>query len=73
MEDTELSITATVTTACKYTVASNLSYKQEGNRQKEVSFFDMTTWTCLAEVCRKYLKKGLGVPSSGSAKGAGST
>jgi len=53
-------------------VASNRFYKQEEELQKEVSCFDMTTWMRLAEVCREYLTKGLGVPSSGSAKGAGS-
>ncbi len=29
--------------------------------QKEVSFFDVSTWARLAEVCGEYLKKGRGV------------
>jgi single-strand DNA-binding protein len=38
-------------------VASNRFYKQEEEMQKEVSFFEVSTWTRLAEVCREYLKK----------------
>ena len=34
---------------CKFTVAANRFYKQEEEIQKEVSFFDVTTWTRLAE------------------------
>jgi single-strand DNA-binding protein len=36
---------------CKFTVASNRFYKQEEEQQKEVSYFGVTTWTRLAEVC----------------------
>jgi single-strand DNA-binding protein len=46
---------------CKFTVASNRFYKQEEELQKEVSYFDVTTWTRLAGVCGEYLKKGRGV------------
>ena len=35
--------------------------KQDDQLQKEVSFFDVSTWTRLAEVCGEYLKKGRGV------------
>jgi single-strand DNA-binding protein len=36
--------------------------------QKEVSFFDVSNWTRLAEVCGEYLKKGRGVRVVGRLK-----
>jgi single-strand DNA-binding protein len=38
-------------------VASNRFFKQEEEMQKEVSFFEVSTWARLAEVCGEYLKK----------------
>ena len=32
---------------CKFTVACYRSYKQDDEFQKEVSYFDVTTWTLL--------------------------
>jgi len=49
-------------------VASNRFYKQEEEMQKEVSFFEVSTWTRLAEVCGEYLKKGRGVRVVGRLK-----
>ena len=46
---------------CKFTVACNRFFKQDEETQKEVSYFDITTWLRLAEVCGEYLKKGRGV------------
>ena len=46
---------------CKFSVASNRFFKQEEEMQKEVSYFDVSTWARLAEVCGEYLKKGRGV------------
>jgi len=42
-------------------LASNRFFKQDEETQKEVSFFEITTWSRLAEVCGEYLKKGRGV------------
>ena len=53
---------------CKFTVACNRSFKQDDQLQKEVSFFDVSTWTRLAEVCGEYLKKGRGVRVVGRLK-----
>ncbi len=53
---------------CKFTVASNRFFKQEQETQKEVSYFDVTTWARLAEVCGEYLKKGRGVRVVGRLK-----
>jgi single-strand DNA-binding protein len=51
-----------------FTVACNRAFKQDDQLQKEVSFFDVSTWTRLAEVCAEYLKKGRGVRVVGRLK-----
>ena len=61
VKDPELSYTSKGTAVCKFTVACNRSWKQDEEYQKEVSFFDVSAWTRLAEVCGEYLKKGRGV------------
>ena len=48
--------------------ASNRYFKQDEETQKEVSFFEVTTWSRLAEVCGEYLKKGRGVRVVGRLK-----
>jgi single-strand DNA-binding protein len=49
-------------------LASNRYFKQDEETQKEVSFFEVTTWARLAEVCGEYLKKGRGVRVVGRLK-----
>jgi single-strand DNA-binding protein len=68
VQDTELSYTPKGTAVCKFSVACNRSYKQDDEFQKEVSFFDVSTWMRLAEVCGEYLKKGRGVRVVGRLK-----
>jgi single-strand DNA-binding protein len=68
VRDPELSYTPKGTAVCKFTVACNRAYKQDEQLQKEVSFFDVSTWTRLAEVCGEYLKKGRGVRVVGRLK-----
>ncbi len=68
VKDPELSYTPKGTAVCKFTVASNRFFKQDQETQKEVSFFDVTTWARLAEVCGEYLKKGRGVRVVGRLK-----
>jgi single-strand DNA-binding protein len=68
VKDPELSYTSKGTAVCKFTVACNRAYKQDDQLQKEVSFFDVSTWTRLAEVCGEYLKKGRGVRVVGRLK-----
>lgn len=52
---------------CKFTVGSNRSYTNKaGEKVEESSFFDVTTWYKLAEVCSKYLHKGSRVLVSGN-------
>jgi single-strand DNA-binding protein len=66
--DPELSYTPKGTAVCKFSVACNRLYKQEEETQKEVSYFDVSTWTRLAEVCAEYLRKGRGVRVVGRLK-----
>ena len=44
-----------------FSVASNRFYKKEDETEKEVSFFDIETWSRLAQTCGEVLKKGRGV------------
>ena len=68
VRDPELSYTPKGTAMCKFSVACNRFFKQDQETQKEVSFFDVTTWARLAEVCGEYLKKGRGVRVVGRLK-----
>ena len=68
MKDTELTYTPKGTAVCKFSVACNRSFKQGDGFQKEVSYFDVSCWTRLAEVCGEYLKKGRGVRVVGRLK-----
>lgn len=66
--DPELRYTAKGTAVCRLSIACNRSYKQADQRQEEVSFFDVTTWSRLAEICAEYLVKGRGVRVVGRLK-----
>ena len=66
--DPELRYTAKGTAVCRFAIACNRSYKQEDQRQEEVSYFDVTTWARLAEICAEYLVKGRGVRVVGRLK-----
>ncbi len=68
VRDPELSYTPKGTAVCKFSVACNRAFKQDDQLQKEVSYFDVSTWTRLAEVCGEYLKKGRGVRVVGRLK-----
>jgi single-strand DNA-binding protein len=68
VRDPELSYTPKGTAVCKFSVACNRSFKQGEEYQKEVSFFDVSTWTRLAETCAEHLKKGRGVRVVGRLK-----
>ncbi len=68
VKDPELAYTPKGAPVCKFTVGCNRSWKQEEEYQKEVSFFDVSAWNRLAEVCGEYLKKGRGVRVVGRLK-----
>jgi single-strand DNA-binding protein len=68
VRDPELKHTPKGTALCTFSVASNRYYKQDDEFQKEVSFFDITAWTELAQNCAGQLKKGRGVRVIGRLK-----
>ncbi len=70
VKNPELRHTPKGTPVCTFSVASNRFYKQDQDEefQKEVSFFDITTWTELANNCANTLKKGRGVRVIGRLK-----
>lgn len=52
---------------CKFTIGSNRGFTNKaGERVEEPSFFDVTSWYKLAEICGKYLHKGSRVLVSGN-------
>ena len=64
----ELRYTPKGTPTCTLVLASNRSYKVEGERTEEVSFIETTTWGKLATVCDEHLKKGRGLRVVGRLK-----
>ncbi len=53
---------------CLFALASNRFYRQNEQTEKEVSFFDVETWSKLAQTCGDVLKKGRGVRVVGRLK-----
>jgi single-strand DNA-binding protein len=66
--DPDLRYTPKGAAVCSFCVACNRFYKQDDELQKEVSYFDVTTWNRQAEVCNEYLTKGRGVRVVGRLK-----
>lgn len=66
--DPDLRYTTRGTAVCTLVVASNRSYKVDGERHEEVSFIETTTWGKLANVCAEHLTKGRGVRVVGRLK-----
>lgn len=66
--DPMLAETPKGTPVCNFAVASNRFYRDNEELQKEVSFFDVETWSKLAERCAGTLKKGRGVRVVGRLK-----
>jgi single-strand DNA-binding protein len=68
VRDPEISYTPKGTPVCNFSIASNRYYKQGEELEQEVSYFDVTVWNRLAEVCKEYLAKGRGVREMGRLK-----
>ena len=60
--------TARETLVTSFSIASVRYFNSDGKIQSEASFFDIETWSKLAEKCRDTLKKGLGVRVVGRLK-----
>jgi single-strand DNA-binding protein len=56
------------TPVCTFSLASNRFYKQDSETEKEVSFFEVETWSKLAENCSNMGRKGRGVRVVGRLK-----
>ena len=68
VKDPLLRSTPKGTQVCTLRLASNRFYKQENGFEREVSFFDVETWSRLAEACYAKAKKGRGVRVVGRLK-----
>jgi single-strand DNA-binding protein len=66
--DPELTTTPKGTPVCTFSIGSNRYYKSDDEFQEEVSFFDVETWSRLAERCGDQLEKGRGVRVVGRLK-----
>ena len=66
--DPELRYTPQGTPTCTLVVASNRTYKLDGERVEEVSFIEAVTCGKLASVCAEHLSKGRGVRVVGRIK-----
>ncbi|MDR1240179.1 MAG: single-stranded DNA-binding protein [Treponema sp.] len=56
------------TPLCTFSLASNRFFKQDSGLEKEVSFFEVETWSHLAERCYNFGHKGRGVRVVGRLK-----
>jgi single-strand DNA-binding protein len=56
------------TQVCTFSLASNRFFRQDSGLEKEVSFFDVETWSKLAEHCYNLGRKGRGVRVVGRLK-----
>jgi single-strand DNA-binding protein len=68
VKDPLLRTTPKGTPVCTFCLASNRYYKQDSGYEKEVSFFNVQTWSKLAEICNNLGHKGRGVRVVGRLK-----
>lgn len=64
-KDPELSETSSGVKFCKFGIAVNRPFANSDG-EREVDFFNITTWRGQAEICARYLKKGKKVCVVGS-------
>jgi single-strand DNA-binding protein len=70
VKDPMLRSTPKGTQICTMSLASNRYYKQDSGFEKEVSFFEVESWSRLAEACYNKGRKGRGVRVVGRLKQA---
>ena len=68
VKDPESKTMAKGTLLCTFSIASNRYFRQDGKMQNEVSYFDVESWSKLAESCRNQGRKGRGVRVVGRLK-----
>jgi single-strand DNA-binding protein len=70
VRDPRLNATPKGTPVCTFSLASNRFFRQDAGLEKEVSFFDVETWSKLAQNCYNLGHKGRGVRVVGRLKQA---
>jgi single-strand DNA-binding protein len=68
VRDAETRVTPKGTTICTFPIASNRYYRQDSGTEKEVSFFNIESWSKLAESAGNLGRKGRGVRVVGRLK-----
>jgi single-strand DNA-binding protein len=68
VRDPQVRTTPKGTAVTTFSIASNRYFKQDDQLEKEVSFFDVETWSKLAETAGKLGRKGRGVRVVGRLK-----
>jgi single-strand DNA-binding protein len=68
VRDLDFRETPNGTPICTFAIASNRYFRREEQMEKEVSFFDVQTWSKLAERCKDFGQKGRGVRVVGRLK-----
>jgi single-strand DNA-binding protein len=68
VRDPEIHYTAKGTPVCTFSIASNRYFKQDSGMEKEVSYFNVETWSQLAESANNLGHKGRGVRVVGRLK-----
>ncbi|MDR1909369.1 MAG: single-stranded DNA-binding protein [Spirochaetaceae bacterium] len=68
VRDPILRTTPKGTRVCSFSIASNRYYKQDGNYEREVGFFDVECWGKLSEAVQNNGQKGRGVRVVGRLK-----
>lgn len=63
--DPESSVSSSGISMCKFGIAVNRTYGSTADGEKQVDFFNLTTWRNLADNCAKFLTKGSKVAVSG--------
>jgi len=64
----ELKHVGTGTACCKFSLANNRTYTQNGERKEEVSFFNCVSWGKQAEIVNQYCRQGQQVAIEGRLK-----
>jgi len=55
----EYRITPSGAQVCQFSVAVNRKWTKDGDKQEETTWFRVSTWGKLADICNEYVKKGM--------------
>ena len=57
-KEPELKKTPNGTAVCSFSIANNKTWKKDGEKKEEVSFFNCVAWAKTGEIIAQYVKKG---------------